>query len=46
MAKLKRKMVRKSEQIIPLMAKEIENTVTTLEGALKLQIVRSNQLHK
>lgn len=46
MAKLKRKMLRKSEQIIPMMAKEIENTVTTLEAALKLQIVRSNQLHK
>lgn len=42
MAKLKRKMIRKSELIIPLMAKEIANTASTLEAALKLQIVRSN----
>ena len=46
MAKIKRKMMRKSELIIPLMTKDIVTTALTLEQALKLQIVRSNQLHK
>jgi len=42
MAKIKRKMIRKSELIIPHMTKDIVTTATTLEAALKLQIVRSN----
>ena len=46
MAKINRKMIRKSELIIPHMAKDIVSTAMTLEAALKLQIVRSNQLHK
>lgn len=46
MAKVQQKQIRKSERIIPHMSKDIISTAATLEAALKLQIVRSNQLYK
>lgn len=44
-AKLQQKFLRKSTLIIPHLSQTIATTVATIEGALKLQTLRSNQLY-
>ena len=44
-AKLQQKFLRKSNLIIPHLSQTIATTVATIEGALKLQTLRSNQLY-
>jgi hypothetical protein len=45
-AKLQVKFLKKSEKIIPHLSSIIATTVSTIESALKLQTIRSQQLYK